>query len=941
MGAILNSVENSRMLEVKSLGRKFQLAKTSLGSIGEMVVEEAKDPTKVFISYSWDSPEHKERVSQLAKRLREEEGLDVEIDEYVRTQPPFTPKSGHWNVWMRKKIKWAEFVLMVFTETYKRRFEGEEEPGQGSGVALEARIISGILGKESQQDTKFIPIVLSSSDSNYISDSLWNKDRYDTSNEESFATLCARLRKQPIGEKPKIGNPSSEFVTPQPSHNLETKIPSFPNYDPQTWAGRDALISDLLPKLQEQTRLLWLTGISGIGKTALGGCLASQALEYNPSFQWIYLEILEQSKDFASEAVRLLAKLGDRNLPPEALNNPKWLADRLVQKLQARPYWIQIDALERLLSPEQPTKFIDDYWITFFRDCLTEENFASRLVLTAQALPEDLLKFQDDYSNTWRDVRLSGLLEVDQRLDFFAKSGVDVGEANQEILTRIAAIYEGHPLVLKVIAEDIKELPGDVLRYWQDNQQEFEQVARELQDARLNETKYNEALNDRVRERIRKSLEQLLVDALDLLCRSSVFRRPVPKKFWLAMISDRTLQQQKAAYRCLGDRALIEKEGTYIRQHNLIRSVAYDLLKVDANAWHEAERQAAHLWFTVYEPASNAPKLENVRGYLEAFDHYCEAEDWEQAGEIYMQKLEITHEELYWQLLTWGNYQELLKISIRLAPKASLNIKIRCFLSLGNAYHHLGNQNKAIEYHQTALATAREIGDRRSEGSALGNLGLAYHRLGHFERTIDFSQQYLMITREIGDRQGEGNALGNLGITYYCLGQYEQAINFLQQYLTITREIGNRRGESYALGNLGSAYDSLGQYERAIDFVQQQLTIAREVGDRRSEGAALVNMGSTQLELKQYRESLAHNQAALKLFREIGDRVGIAEALKNLAELHQVLGEVSLSRQYCQQALTLATELGIPLTAECEALQLKMENKKWEEKEMAVEREIE
>ncbi|MHC5763422.1 MAG: tetratricopeptide repeat protein, partial [Nostoc sp.] len=135
------------------------------------------------------------------------------------------------------------------------------------------------------------------------------------------------------------------------------------------------------------------------------------------------------------------------------------------------------------------------------------------------------------------------------------------------------------------------------------------------------------------------SLEQLPANALDLLCRSAVFRRPVSKKFWLAMISDRSLQQQKMAYRVLGDRALVEKESTDIRQHNLIRSVAYDLLKADTPNWQQTERQAANLWLTAYKVAPDAPKLETVRGYLEAFDHYCEVEDWETAIDVKIQPL--------------------------------------------------------------------------------------------------------------------------------------------------------------------------------------------------------------------------------------------------------------------------------------------------------------
>jgi hypothetical protein len=276
---------------------------------------------------------------------------------------------------------------------------------------------------------------------------------------------------------------------------------------------------------------------------------------------------------FCSVAAELLAKLGDRELDPQEQNNPDRLAKRLLQKLQSHPYWIQMDSLERLLNPEQPTEFVDAYWATFIQRFLTESNVISRLVLTAQAFPEAVVEFSDRYPNTWAEYRLNGLLELEQ-LEFFAKRGVVVEPSNQDIITRIAKIYEGHPLVLKVIAEDIlKEFAGDVSRYWQVYQPEFEQIARELQATCLDETEYNEALDRKVRQRIKKSLEKLPADALNLLCRSAVFRRPVPKKFWLAMIEDRSPQKQKVAYRVLGDRTLIEKEGTDIRQHNLIRAI--------------------------------------------------------------------------------------------------------------------------------------------------------------------------------------------------------------------------------------------------------------------------------------------------------------------------------------------------------------------------------
>ena len=45
---------------------------------------------------------------------------------------------------------------------------------------------------------------------------------------------------------------------------------------------------------------------------------------------------------------------------------------------------------------------------------------------------------------------------------------------------------------------------------------------------------------------------------------------------------------------------------------------------------------------------------------------------------------------------------------------------------LGTAYADLGDARKAIEFHEQALVIAREIGDRRGEGTELGNLGNRY-----------------------------------------------------------------------------------------------------------------------------------------------------------------------------------------------------------------------
>ena len=167
------------------------------------MVGEAKAYTKVFISYSWDSPEHKERVLQLTNTLRTKVGVDADIDRYVRATPPFTPEQG-WDLWMQEKLEWAEFVLIVCTEAYKCRFEGREDPGKGLGVSWEGTIIRQDLYNNQLRDTKFIPVVFPSSDLANVPLILHSKDKYILDENHSYTELCYRLRKQNTVVKPEI-----------------------------------------------------------------------------------------------------------------------------------------------------------------------------------------------------------------------------------------------------------------------------------------------------------------------------------------------------------------------------------------------------------------------------------------------------------------------------------------------------------------------------------------------------------------------------------------------------------------------------------------------------------------------------------------------------------------------------------------------------------------
>ncbi len=109
-------------------------------------------PTTVFISYSHDSGSHVQRVVALADKLRCD-GLDVRLDQYNSN-----PAEG-WPLWTERQTKNCDFVILVCTPTYRRRYEGEETPGVGNGSTWEAHIARQLHYENGARNDRLLPVL--------------------------------------------------------------------------------------------------------------------------------------------------------------------------------------------------------------------------------------------------------------------------------------------------------------------------------------------------------------------------------------------------------------------------------------------------------------------------------------------------------------------------------------------------------------------------------------------------------------------------------------------------------------------------------------------------------------------------------------------------------------------------------------------------------------
>jgi hypothetical protein len=259
----------------------------------------------VFISYSHDSDEHRERVLALSERLRAD-GIETLLDQYVNGSP-----DQGWPRWMLDQLDAADSVLVVCTETYYLRFRGHEVSGKGKGVDWEGALITQELYDSRSRTLKFVPVFLSAAVEDWIPEPLRAGGHYALISDDAYQYLYnfllgqAGVEPRPVGElKPKgrrkgtplefakpfsSGMPTSTPMTLSEEGHAKAEIGAcllrlgIPSY-----GLRRSKLVETIARWLKSPRLIGveLIGLRGIGKTML----AAQTIEdMTTSFPHIFV----------------------------------------------------------------------------------------------------------------------------------------------------------------------------------------------------------------------------------------------------------------------------------------------------------------------------------------------------------------------------------------------------------------------------------------------------------------------------------------------------------------------------------------------------------------------------------------------------------------------------------------------------------------------------
>jgi len=173
---------------------------------------------------------------------------------------------------------------------------------------------------------------------------------------------------------------------------------------------------------------------------------------------------------------------------------------------------------------------------------------------------------------------------------------------------------------------------------------------------------------------------------------------------------------------------------------------------------------------------------------------------------------------------------------ILIQKKQECHTKHDAFLlnELAITINELGDQPKAIRYHQQALEIWKKVyGEKHQNvGAALNNLGEAYRAWGEPRKALRFYQEALKILNNVHEKTHPQvtAVMNNLGEAFKALEDYSGAIDYYQQALDIDEKVFGRNHPKVAirLNNLGEAYLRLKKKQPAKEYFEQAYVIFKE-----------------------------------------------------------------------------------------------------------------
>lgn len=227
-----------------------------------------------------------------------------------------------------------------------------------------------------------------------------------------------------------------------------------------------------------------------------------------------------------------------------------------------------------------------------------------------------------------------------------------------------------------------------------------------------------------------------------------------------------------------------------------------------------------------------------------------------------------------------------------------------------------GRHAERLEFDRLGLDAARAGGDALGEAKMLYRIGTAVMDDGQFDQAEAYIEQALAAWQWLGHRDRVAGSLRRLGYVAMARRRPGDAADLYARALNAYRELGDTRHIAVTLSNLGDALIQTGRPEDAITALEEADSLLADFPDRHSQGRVLTRLGRAHERAGHPETAAGYLDDALRTMREIGSARGEADALLALGDLATHADRQEEARTRYAEAQRVLVSLGSPEEAQ-------------------------
>ena len=257
--------------------------------------------------------------------------------------------------------------------------------------------------------------------------------------------------------------------------------------------------------------------------------------------------------------------------------------------------------------------------------------------------------------------------------------------------------------------------------------------------------------------------------------------------------------------------------------------------------------------------------------------------------------------------------EEYLNESLSLARKLGNNFYACKSLNiLGWVAGGRGDYKKSIAFFQEGLELCRVTDHENLESGFLHGLGWAASKNAAYDLAEKYLLESLSLERIKGIRESIGMTLNDLGAVLTLKRDFAGAEKYLFEGLDFARDLGHQEHIIQQLSALGDMENHRGRFEAAAFYLDEALEICDKTEISRLTNNLMSMCGRAATGRGKYTLALEYLMEGLRLARDAGRQEFEMAILVLLANLHMKTGQQDMSLEYVQRGLALAETVNHP-----------------------------